>query len=181
MQDEALRNLATHGVQWVERAHRLLEHHRDAVAPDAAPVVLGPGQQIDAVEANLAFHPRTLGQQTHQRQRGHRLAAARLADDAEGVPPLERKPDVAHRAGRTVRGVEDDLEPADVEQAHRLRTSRGSARSRRPSPSRLRPSTDSAMAAPGYTASVGWRKMRVCTSLSMRPHDGVGGCEPMPR
>ena len=181
MQDQALGHLAADGVQRIERAHRLLEHHCDAIAPDPAPVVLGPGQQVGAVEADLACHLGTLGQQAHQCERGHRLAAARLSDDPQGLTALECELDPAHRTGRTGRGVEDDLEPADLEQAHRLRTSRGSARSRSPSPSRFRPRTDSAIAAPGYTASIGWRKMSVCTSLSMRPHDGVGGCEPMPR
>jgi hypothetical protein len=58
---------------------------------------------------------------------------------------------------------------------------RGSSRSRRPSPSRFRPSTASAIAMPGNTASSGCWNMRVCASLSMRPHEGCGGCVPRPR
>ena len=36
--------------------------------------------QLAAIEADGTRHARTLGQQAHQRQRGHRLAAAGFAD-----------------------------------------------------------------------------------------------------
>ena len=58
---------------------------------------------------------------------------------------------------------------------------RGSNRSRRPSPRRLRPITASAMAMPGNTASRGAWNSRVCASFSMRPQEGCGGCVPRPR
>ena len=63
----------------------------------------------------------------------------------------------------------------------RWRDRRGSSRSRSPSPSRLSPSTDSAMARPGHTASSGAWNMRVWASLSMRPQEAWGGCVPRPR
>ena len=65
--------------------------------------------------------------------------------------------------------------------ASRALASRGSNRSRKPSPSRLSPSTASAIATPGYTASSGAWNSSVCASLSMRPHEGCGGCVPSPR
>ncbi len=58
---------------------------------------------------------------------------------------------------------------------------RGSSRSRRPSPSRFSPSTAIAIATPGNTASRGAWNISVCASLSMRPHEGCGGCVPRPR
>jgi len=65
--------------------------------------------------------------------------------------------------------------------AYRSRASRGSNRSRSPSPNRFSPSTENTMAMPGNTASRGAWNSNVCASLSMRPHDGCGGCVPRPR
>ena len=64
---------------------------------------------------------------------------------------------------------------------HPRRCSRGSSRSRSPSPSRLSPSTDNAIATPGHTASSGAWNISVCASASMRPQLGCGGCVPRPR
>ena len=67
------------------------------------------------------------------------------------------------------------------ERHQRALARRGSSRSRKPSPSRLSPSTASAMAMPGHTASSGDWNIIVCASLSMRPHEGCGGWVPRPR
>ena len=64
---------------------------------------------------------------------------------------------------------------------YRFRARRGSSRSRRPSPSRFRPSTADAIAMPGNTARRGAWNSRVCASASMRPQDGWGGWVPKPR
>src|SRR5262249_56932784 len=62
------------------------------------------------------------------------------------------------------------------------RRSFGSQASRRVSPKRLNPRTARLIARPGNTASHGAcsKKARPVV-LSMRPHDGSGGCVPTPR
>src|SRR2546422_605657 len=57
----------------------------------------------------------------------------------------------------------------------------GSRTSRRPSPIRLNASTVSMMARPGKTEIQGAVSRYVRPSLSMLPHDGVGGCADSPR
>src|SRR5690606_30783855 len=122
---------------------------------------------------------RSLGQQAHQRERGDGLAGPALADEAERLATVEREGDAAHRIGRPAVGRERDGQVLDFEEWHqrcppakkpspstreeraltaaspdriyRFLARRGSIRSRRPSPSRLRPSTASAMAMPGKT------------------------------
>ena len=56
-------------------------------------------QQVDAVEQDLAAGdaPRRLRHEAHDRQRGHALAAARFADDAERASGLEREADAVDR------------------------------------------------------------------------------------
>ena len=71
---------------------------------------------------------------------------------------------------------------ADVQHAHgqRSRLTRGSNRSRRPSPVRLRPSTVTKMARPGMIASHGAKPIMVWASASIRPQLGAGGWAPRP-
>jgi len=152
MQHQRLGDLAADGMHRVQAGHRLLEDHRDAIAANAAEIAFAHGHQVLAVEAHRAAGARPLGQEADQAQRGHRLAAARFADDAEGFAPLQRERDAAHRIGRPARGFQRDMEVFDFEQRghdYLCRASLGSIRSRRPSPSRFRPSTDRAIARPG--------------------------------
>jgi len=68
-----------------------------------------------------------------------------------------------------------------IGKAYRVLDKRGSSRSRKPSPIKLRPSTAKAMATPGYTASMGAWNICDCASFSMRPQLGLGGCVPNPK
>src|SRR6185369_15791920 len=56
-------------------------------------------REIPALEADRAAADTALplGQQGHDRQRGHALAAARFAHDAERASRLDRKTDAFHR------------------------------------------------------------------------------------
>src|SRR5207247_6008133 len=82
----------------------------------------------------------------------HRLAGAGLADHAQDLPRPDAEADAVHRLHEPVLGVEMDGEVADLEQgAHRTPRSRGSRRSRRVSPTRLKASTVSMMAKPGQS------------------------------
>ena len=58
---------------------------------------------------------------------------------------------------------------------------RGSSKSRRPSPSMLRPSTVMEMATPEEMEIHGPETIWLRPSLRMEPHVGSGGCTPMPR
>jgi hypothetical protein len=82
VQAQRLGDLPAHGVQRVQRRHRLLEDHADAVAAQRAPAPARAATRSSGLEADRARRPWRLGQQAHQRQRGDRLAAARLADQA---------------------------------------------------------------------------------------------------
>ena len=57
----------------------------------------------------------------------------------------------------------------------------GSKKSLNPSPSRLNPTTASAMAIPGNIAVHGASSKKLLASLSINPHDGVGGGVPKPK
>ena len=79
---------AEHGVQ---AGHRLLEDHRDAVAANLHHLAGGGvdyvvGLAVAHVEPYLAAHGLALGalQQLHEREAGDALAAAGLADYADG-------------------------------------------------------------------------------------------------
>src|SRR5262249_50257881 len=69
----------------VQRGHRLLEDHRDLVAADAAHLLLRKARQISGLKSNFAADDAagTLGQKLHNRERGHALAAAGLADQTD--------------------------------------------------------------------------------------------------
>ena len=114
-------------------------------------------QQIDAVEADRAGHgaAEPVRQQAQHRQRGHALAAAGFADDAERLAGADRERHAVDGPRDAVLGEEVGLEVLDLEQGrghgspHMRRAMRGSSRSRSPSPTRLTASTTSASASPG--------------------------------
>ena len=151
---QRLGDLAADGVHRIERRHRLLKDHADAVAAQLAVVGLGQADQFLPVEPDAAADHGALRQETHQRHRSDRLAATGLADQTEGLAALQRKADAAHRVGRAAAGIEPDAQIVDFDQRrsvghHRSRDRRGSNRSRSPSPRRFSPSTAVAIARPG--------------------------------
>ncbi|MNJ73750.1 hypothetical protein D3C77_705870 [compost metagenome] len=67
-----LRIHAQHGVQ---RHHRVLEDHRDLLAPQLAPAVRRCPAQVFTVQPQVPFNDAArLVQQTHQRKTGDALA-----------------------------------------------------------------------------------------------------------
>ncbi len=115
---QRLGHLAADAVHGVQRRHRLLEHHGHAVAAQAAQRVLVHVQQLLAVELDAAVHLGMLWQQAHQRQGGQRLAAARLADQAQRGAALQDELQVLHGARAAARGLQGDGEAGDFEQGH---------------------------------------------------------------
>ncbi len=82
---DRLGQLIADGEDRIERTHRLLEDHGDALAADGAQLRGAGGQQILALEEDLAAeHARGWRrQQTEDREGRDALAAAGLADEAE--------------------------------------------------------------------------------------------------
>jgi hypothetical protein len=118
VQAHRLGDLIADGEHRVERRHRLLEDHADAIAADRAHVLLGQRQQILAGVADAAAGdaPGRRRHQPHDRQRGDRLAAARLADDAERRAARHRERDAVDRAHRAPIGAELRDQVTDLQQ-----------------------------------------------------------------
>ena len=84
-----LYHLKPHGVDRVQRAHRLLKNHRDLATPVALQLSFAEGAQVNRrpsppVEPNFAIHHLAwrVRHQPHHRQRGHRLARPRFPHNA---------------------------------------------------------------------------------------------------
>ena len=114
----------------VQAGHRLLEDHADAVAADVAHGRAELEQvaplEHDAAGVDPARRRRV---QAHDRHRRDALAAARLADQADGLAGVQRERDVLddpHRAGV---GQERDGQGIDLEEG-RSGGSDGAARRR---------------------------------------------------
>ncbi len=113
VQAQRLGHLAADGVHRVQRRHRLLEDHADAVAAHLAHLRIGATDEFLAVEADAAGDLGAVGQQAHERHGGDRFAAARFADQAQGFAARQRKADAAHGVGRAAVGLQADAEVGD--------------------------------------------------------------------
>ena len=137
---DRLGDLPPDGVDGVQRCHRVLEDHRDAGAPHLGELLLLQAEELTAFEADGAPDLGARGEESHAGQRGHGLARARLADDAEHLTGLERQVHPAHGVHHTFLGREVDLQTLNLQ--HRLRHQAltrlflGSKASRSPSPTR---------------------------------------------
>src|SRR3954452_14854254 len=81
---EGLANLPPYGQHRVQRRHRILEDHRDLAPSDRAQLAIAQPDQVTAVEDRAPRrHAPGSRQQAEDRERGHALTAAGLADDAE--------------------------------------------------------------------------------------------------
>jgi hypothetical protein len=139
------------GEERIQRRHRILEDHRDACAAVGVHRGLVEREQVDAVEQDLATHPRQVRrQQAHETGREARLAAARLADDAENAALADVEVDAAQDMRRTARGrcLERQLPDRHQWSDHFQRSCRmrGSTASRSASPNSVKPSVAMASA-----------------------------------
>src|SRR5207249_8980073 len=125
-------------MQRVERRHRLLEDHRDAIAAHALHSRVGRTDEHLALEADAARWMPCLGiwQQLHDRQRRDGLPRAAFAHERHRRPALDVEGDVAHRLHLRAFHGERDGEIAHGEQRHQ-RTFRGSKASRTASPTKM--------------------------------------------
>ena len=100
----------------VQAGRRLLKDHADAPAAHRTHARFGQREHVGAFERDLAVRDvAVLGQQPHQRKRSHALAAARFADEREGLAALDREREAVDRLDEAGLGVECDLEVGDVQ------------------------------------------------------------------
>src|SRR5665213_539724 len=118
MAQDGLDDLLADGEARIERGHWLLEDHRQPVAAQIAQGFVGHVKQVEPVEADRAFDlGRMFRQQTHDGERGHALAAAGFADEAERRAVGYRKIDAVDRMrNAAVVAVEGDPKALDLDQ-----------------------------------------------------------------
>ena len=143
----------------VQARHRILEDHRDLLAPNAAPRALGEADQLPPLELDASGgDPGRPREDPHRRQRRDALPAARLADEPERLARADVERDAVHRVDEAAARPEADAQVVDREQrrlAHVRPRSFGSIASRMASPMRLNPITAITIAMPGKTARNG--------------------------
>ena len=94
-------HLMLDGVERIERAHRLLEDHRDAGAADVAQLTVAESGEVAALEQDAAANVGGGRQQAKDRGRRDGFARTGLADERQRLAGLEVERDAAH-------GVDDD-------------------------------------------------------------------------
>ena len=117
-----LDDLPADGQDRVQARRRLLEDDAHPAAADIAHTCLGQLRDIRAVQRDAASrHAAVVRQQPQDRQCSHRLAAAGLADQCEGLAARERQRQRVDRVHQPAVGVEDGVETLDREHgvAHR--------------------------------------------------------------
>ncbi len=102
-----LGDLAADGHHRVQARRRLLEDDADAAPAHVAHPRFRQLRDVGAVDVDAAaLHAPVVRQQPQDRQRGHRLAAARLADQREGLAALDRQRQRVDRAHQAAVGID---------------------------------------------------------------------------
>src|SRR5690349_5933183 len=148
-----LGDLVSDGEDRIERGHRLLEDHRDAIAANATDAGIVELQEILILEhdATSGLDTTRLLDETENRERRDRLATPRFADDAERLACADREGHAIHSARHAGAGVEVRAEIGDGEKGrlrHRAGSWRAFSASRKPSATRFTASTVMTSAAP---------------------------------
>jgi hypothetical protein len=116
-----LGNLPPDAHHRVQGSERILHHQRDVAPTDLSQRALPQSNQLAPIQLDRAARHLPRGRQhPHHRERGHRLAAPRLADDAQSLPGDEIKADTAKNARR----AEAHFKVAYFEGSHRMRIMR---------------------------------------------------------
>ena len=182
---EILADLRPDGEDRIERAHRLLEDHRDLPAPHAAHLRLGHPQHIAAAPQHLAADPRRRFHQAQDGAQGQALARAGFAGKAHHLARTDVEIDAVDGGQLVARCPESHAQAAHRQQ--RLRHLRRAVhrrlrnRSARPSPNMLKETPATTMAMPGKTDIHQPVFMKFLPSAIRTPHSAVGGCAPRPR
>src|SRR5690606_25421790 len=94
MEFEHFRDLSADAEDRIEGRPWLLEDHRDPVTAQVGELFLTHRRELLAVEAHRTAHdPTRIGDQVHDRQRRHRLAATGLADQTEHLASIDVEAD----------------------------------------------------------------------------------------
>ncbi len=114
--DQHLGNLFPDGKHGIERGHRLLEDHGDALAADRLPAApIEPEQGLALEGQAFGREARVLWLQPHHRERSEALAAAGFADDGDDLPRVDRQRQAVHGLLDTLLRMELRLEFTDFE------------------------------------------------------------------
>lgn len=157
----------------IECGHRLLRYERDVAAKQRAAALGSELHEVLVVEAQRAAGDREPGGQGMcDRATDHRLAGARLADDAENTTwrELERKSPDHLDVLPTECGGDGEIQSREDGQALPAVVSRTSSVRRSPSPSRLNPATVKKIAAIGNSSVQGASAKLVRASAIICPH-----------
>ena len=116
MQQDHFADLLTYGHQRVERCHRVLEHHCNALAADGQPVLFLQLIQTDAVKFNAAADDRTvfIGH-ADQRLGQYAFAGAGLSDDGQRLVFVKIQTGAAHSGQSLSAKAEVDTEVANAQ------------------------------------------------------------------
>ena len=114
---QGLGELAPDAEDGVEGGHGFLEDHSDVPAAAASHTVLAELEEVFAFEQHLAvdYLARRLGDEAHEGEGADGLAAPALADEAHGLPGLQRIGDAVDGLDHAVLGVEIGLEVLDLQ------------------------------------------------------------------
>ncbi len=118
---DRLRDLVADRERRIERGHRVLEDHADPVAAEPAELLGFESDEVVALEPHRTTDGGARGQEAHRGHRERRLAAPRLADEAEDLALRDGQRHVADGRDRPVVGGEADRRRARV--AGRFRSS----------------------------------------------------------
>ena len=118
MQDDRLGDLAADPIDRVQRRHRLLEDHRDAVAADVEHLPLAELVDARPREQHAAFagNVRRPRQELHDGARRHRLAGARFADQRQRLAAVDVEGHVLDRLDLGLVELEGHREVLDLDQ-----------------------------------------------------------------
>ena len=113
-----LGDLIADGHDGIKRRHRLLENHRDLVASDAAHLLGRETREISPLKlkASTDNTARALGKQLNDRQCGHALAAAGLADQSHRAAVFDVESHTIDRAHLAVAREERGAKVIDPEE-----------------------------------------------------------------
>jgi len=111
-------DLAADGEHGIERGHRLLEHHADVAATDAAHFGLAQFAQVTPIEQDLARGnaARRVGDQAQDGKCAHRLARTALAHDRHGLAVLDGVGNAVDRAHDSRTGAKLGMELPHLQQ-----------------------------------------------------------------
>ena len=105
-----------------QRCHRLLKNHRDLTAPDLLHLLGVALQQVLPFELDLSSNRLAVSrQQTHNRQRRHRLAAAALTHQAQYLAFVEVQRQPVDSPDCALFGLKLGVQRFDLEQGCSIR------------------------------------------------------------